>query len=267
MNFSYNTWLGGVWDSLSKMILENYWSPENDDSTVILGTYVHQPMSFFRENIQGKVIIYQTEPLVDNHWWKIEHIVNNIRGADEVWDFDYQNVEILKNHGIDAKFKPPLYTESLRTVVNVPEPDIDVLFYGTLTAHRHKMIYSFLNESFIPSHHFGIANKLNVMTLFNFTGDKLNEYIGRSKIILNVSPYAGEKRQEQARLYHVLTNGKCVVSEKSPINYYEDMIVEFGNSQELSEKVIDLLIDDKWKNFSNQDFKSYSQSIRQKYNI
>lgn len=267
MNFSYNTWLATHWDYLARMLLENYWTPENNDSTIILGTYVHQPVSFFRETVKNKLIIYQSEPLIENHWWKIDHIVNNIRGADEIWDYDLQNIEVLKSHGIEAKFRPPLYTEGQKTVVNTENPDIDVLFYGTFTDHRSKMIYQSVNDAFIPYYHFDMANKLNIVTLFNVTGTKLDEYIGRSKIILNVGPYPGDRRQEQTRIYYALTNGKCVLSERASVNNYGDMIVEFSGPQELSEKMLDLLTNDKWKNYTNQDFKSFSLSLRQKYNI
>lgn len=267
MYYYYNIWLGGVWDSLAKMIEENYATQENSHCTVVLGSYVHNPVKELRNVIKTPIVVYQTEPLVENHWWKTEHLINNIRDADEIWDFDYQNVEVLRSYGIDAKFKPPLYTNHLKRVETVQNPDIDVLFYGTFTSYRSNILFNFIEKSIIPVHHFDLVNKMNIMTLYNFTGDKLHEYLSRSKIILNISPYEGDKRQEQVRIFYNLINGKCVVSEKSPINYYGDMIVEFQGTQQLSDKILQLLENDNWRKYTNQDFKSYSQTIRQKYNI
>ena len=267
MLYYYNIWLGGVWDSLAKMLEENYANPENAHCTVVMGAYVHNPISEIRKTITSPIIIYQTEPLVENHWWRIEHIVNNIRGADEVWDFDYQNVQILQSYGIDAKFRPPLYTERLKNVQNIENPDIDVLFYGTLTPYRSKMIYDLKEGPFIPHTHFHIVNNMNIMTLYNFTGSKLQEYIARSKIILNISPYDGDRRQEQVRIFYNLINGKCVISEKAPINYYEEMVPEYVGFQGLSDTILSLLDNDNWKKYTNLDFKSHSENMRKKYNI
>lgn len=267
MHYYYNIWLSDVWGSLVKMIEENYVTQENNHCTVVLGSYVHNSVKELRNVITTPIIVYQTEPLVQNHWWKIEHIINNIREADEVWDFDYQNVQILQNYGINAKFKPPLYTSQLKKLKTIENPDIDVLFYGTLTNYRSSLLFDLIEKAIIPVHHFDLITKRTIMTLYNFTGDKLNEYLARSKIILNISPYDGEKRQEQVRIFYNLINGKCVLSEKSPINYYDDLIVEFDGVQQLSDKILQLLENDNWRNYTNKDFNSYSQTIKQKYNI
>jgi hypothetical protein len=187
---------------------------------------------------------------VENHWWKTDAIIESLQGADEVWDYDLDNIEILKQHGIDAKFKPFLYTKALNTIVSNNEPEIDVLFYGTPTAYRGDF-FEYFSKSFV--HYEGRTSELyqtmNIVNLYNISDHRLSEYIARSKIILNLNPYDGTTIQQQTRIFYPLSNGKCVMSQKSNRNYFGNCIVEFTDCQDFGEKAIELIKTGKWRDY------------------
>lgn len=235
----------GFWKTLVTMTQENYETEDLANSSLIFAEYCKRPISHIKNELpkdNQRTIVYQLEPLVQNHWWNTEKIINNIRDADEVWDYDLDNIEVLKKHGIDAKFKPMRFTQSLQRVNNLLDPDIDVLFYGNVTDYRNKFFNWFWNAT--DSKVFG---KLNFVWIKNFTDSKLDEFIGRSKIVLNLNPYDGLTRQQQPRIFYALINNKCVVSQKSPINYFGDSIYEFTNPHSLNNLLYSLLTDNKWR--------------------
>ncbi len=253
---------GKLWLTIGSAINEVYGGEENPDSVLCLGLQNHQPLSITKERFPNrKLIAYQTEPLVENHWVNSEPLIHNLTFSDEVWDYDLENIRFLRSRGIDAKFKPPLYAESLKQVQNSDKPDIDVLFYGSLTPYRNEILSNFMLNSFITAELYELFMNMNVVVLNNFHGKELDEFIGRSKIILNLNPYAGQTRQQQVRIFYALINNKCVLSEKSSINYYDDMILEFSGSQELCDKVLYLLKDDNWKLYTENNFKSHSERV------
>jgi hypothetical protein len=245
MQFFHNTFLSLHWLQLADMLSENYWV--DDSHTVVLGAYVFADVASLRDRIghHQKIIIYQTEPLVEGHWHKKEKILNNIRGADEVWDYDLQNIEVLRQHGIEAKFRPPAYTNRFRRIPNLKK-DIDILFYGSFTDYRFKIISHLVNKTVLTPDSEKYVGDSNIVWLYNITDDKLDEYIGRSKIILNLKPYEEATRQQQTRIYYPLINDKCVLSQKADINYFGDCIHEFHNEYDLQDKIIDILKYNLW---------------------
>lgn len=254
MRYVNTTFLGHHWDDLITMIEENYAQCELPNTLCVLGAYAHRTVAELRVQynaLTDKLIIYQTEPLVSNHWWKTEKIVEQIRGADEVWDYDLQNIEVLRTYGIEAKFRPPAYTNALKRVNNVAEPDIDVLFYGSYTKYRQEFINDYMNG--VPIYNDSRDNvymTANFMWAFNLAGPKLDNYIARSKIILNLNPYDGDTRQQQTRIFYPLINNKCVVSQYSPINYFGDTIHQFNTFTDLKVVLTDIIENDKWKNLN-----------------
>lgn len=249
MNFYYNEFLSNHWLQLATMIEDAY--PQDDDTTVVLGCYVHKSVEQLRKLISTKrLVIYQLEPLVEGHWHSTEKIVNNIRGADEVWDYDLQNIEVLAKHGIEAKFRPPAFSPRLQRIRTMDNPDIDVLFYGSYTDHRCKQISSLINEQPIKPQYNDILKSMNFVWLFGMDDARLDEYISRSKIILNMKPTESTNRQQQTRIYYPLINNKCVLSEASDINYFGDLIHQYSSVPELHDKLIWLLSNDNWKHRS-----------------
>jgi len=248
MNFLYPIWLGTFWSDLT-MSLDAY--EDHSDSVILMGGLMaHDSVDNIRaaHNLQGKkIIVYQTEPLVDNHWWNCKKVIQNISGADEVWDYDYDNMEILKQHGISSYYKPPLYSPRLNRVSNKENPKISVLFYGTLTKYRTQLLYDAIHGAVIGSEYFQTLGDMKIISLWNVTGSDLDEYISNSKIIINLNPYDGKCIQQKPRISYALNNNKFILSERSNRNYYGDMISEFTGFQELIDKLLYVLKNDTWR--------------------
>jgi len=249
MRYFYSANLPYHWNDICMMIDENYAHEYEHNDVVVVAVHHHQTIEQIKQFNPGhnKIIIYQLEPLSKEHWWNEEYVVSRIKDADEVWDCDLNNIEVLKKYGINAKFKPFLYCDILKRVQNTEEPDIDVLFYGTSTPYRSKIIEILTNC--------GLIDK-KMIWLWNWSDENkiLDEFIGRSKIILdlktNDSTDIGQNIQKQTRIFYALINDKCVVSQKSYKNYYGDLIVE-TEENDLLKTIEDLLEGDKWKQYSN----------------
>jgi predicted O-methyltransferase YrrM len=236
------------WDDVSKMIEENYANEYSENDCVIIGVCCFNNVNNIKNDFpyHDKYIAYQLEPLVKDHWHSLEKIISNLEGADEVWDYDLDNIKILNSYGIHAKFKPFIYSENLKRINNLENPDIDILFYGSLVKNRFEMLDKLSNH--------GITTE-NFVILCGVVGDKLDEYISRSKIILDLSTNE-DRIQKQSRIYYALINDKCVVSEKSKINYFGDLILE-SEKDDLVTLLLKLLKEDTWKSFSENVSKKF----------
>lgn len=239
------------WLDIRDMIYENYANDFGFNDLISIGTTAFESIDKLKAGYPNceKCIAYQLEPLVDTHWHTKDKIFNNLSGADEVWDYDLDNINILRDHGINAKHKPFLYTESLKRVENSADPDIDVLFFGTLTKDRLEALRS-------------ISDICNLVVVRLFTGAKLDEFIARSKIVLDLHTQDGG-RQKQSRIYYSLINNKCILSEKSNINYFGDLIIEAYASQ-MTVACSLILNNGLWRNYLNVSdrFNLLSKSIR-----
>lgn len=167
-----------------------------------------------------KVIVFNQEPLTaTQRQFMHKGYFAWLKQADEVWDYDEQNIEILKLIRPDVKLhvlKP--YKDW--SVYKPVEKDIDILFYGSMNEHRAKI----LNE---------LKKKYKVVVFSyqnNQNWNNLDSYILRSKILLNIHFYYESSMQEQARIIRWIGAPCRIVSEKSHKNYlgveemnYEDL--------------------------------------------
>lgn len=205
------------WAMISRM-LDGLYADKIQEDVCIMSLYLNHNIDQFREKHPNqKIIIYQLEPLccVD-HWWKSDDIIKQLKKVDEVWEYDYQNLMYLKLHGIDAKFKPFMYSSTIDEIQNKPK-DIDVLFFGTSTSRRYDWLYKLA---------FHLRQNTSNIILANVFHPQIDDYIARSKIIINIHNGDTVKQQEQPRLGYLLANGKHIISERSDINYYGDLISE-----------------------------------------
>ena len=249
MRYFYSLNIPYLWNDIAKMIDENYSHEYHQNDVLVMAVHHHQTIEQIKQSNPGhnKIIIYQLEPLSKTHWWNEEYVVSRIKDADEVWDYDLDNVEILKKYGINAKFKPFLYSSNLKRINNIENPDIDVLFYGSSTKYRSHIMEVITNC--------GLIGRKTVW-FWNF-GDEhnlLDELIGRSKIILDLHTTElsndTKRIQKQSRIYYALINDKCVVSQKSFRNYFDDLIIETEDENLL--KTLDNVLDNEiWKKYSN----------------
>jgi len=241
-----------VFDHIEITLLEHFGNrPEYDKTLVVLGYNVLPSLDFLRQKYPGfKIVIYQLEQLAKDSPWVNKGCYEVLKSADEIWDYDQGNIKwIQTNYKLKVdKFLPLMYTKALETipVVKEHECDIDVLFYGYIHERRARYL--------IQLQHI-MAGKFKVFDLYGVWEQDLDEYIKRSKIIVNIRS-RDHGRQEQPRIYYPVINGRCVLSEKSPINYFGDAIVE-SEYLKMVDKTMELLKTGEWLDVAYQSSEKY----------
>lgn len=190
--------------------LKNEFKEDKSNNLVICGAH-----DFSRtQNIEqykkkyNKVIVFNQEPLTaTQRQFMHQGYFSWIKQADEVWDYDEQNIEVLKLIRPDIKLhilKPYKDWTKYPSV----KKDIDILFYGSTNEHRTKL----LNV---------LKKKYNVVHFRegNAHWNDLDQYILRSKILLNIHYYYECSMQEQARMIRWIGSPCRIISEKSWKNY------------------------------------------------
>lgn len=211
---------------------------KEDNSTIILGYLLcsYQEVVEIKRNSE-KLIIFQLEQISNHLYGMNSNWLNILFEADEIWDYNECNKERLISEGLTpTKIVKFSYTQSLNKIVHKEEKDIDVLFYGSLNNKRIEILNS-------------LQNVCNIQIVNNAFADKLDEYISRSKIILNIHYYEMDV-QEQVRIFYLLCNGCCVVSEFNTINNFDDFIFNVKRGK-IVDTILELLKDDNYKNQMN----------------
>lgn len=253
-------YLSQLWEQISQMLFANYSIGYEKDCVLLCPHRISQHIPYFKSIYSNsKIIAYQLEQLGSHLQMKVymDDMINALSKYDEVWDYDLHNIEILSKYGINAKFKPFQYTEALKTVRNLEDPDIDVLFIGSPAKSRAEFIDSLINKSHIPSNEFEEQLSIKIISAHQYYGKFKDELTARAKIVLSIPVYPDTPCQGQARIFHDLINNKCVLSKKAPYNYYDNLIVEYDNHNDCAEKIRYLLRKDNWKNYTNYSFKEY----------
>jgi hypothetical protein len=218
------------WQMLCRIIGTHYGNNFAPDDVVILGRYLREPVALFRQQYPGRrIIVFQTEPLLSqDHYWNPDRIINNIRDADEIWDYDWENFLLLKNQGLPANFCPLLSCDAVVHCQPNPVKDIDVLIYALFSERRGIWLHHL---------HMGLNPEVNVWTVCNVMHPEIDQLIHRSRVIVNWHQHDDQRQQEQTRFSYLLSNGKHVVSEQSSINYYGDLVDEFTGVDQMIDLV------------------------------
>lgn len=240
-----------------------------DDYLIILG---YNDSKFSIDDVRKqyphkKIVIYQLEQLYGgcSNWWNDNantkfvkdntvHVKHQLRWCDEIWDYDVNNIDFLKEHNINKyiKFKPLLYSSKLNYQIN-DDIKYDIIFYGSLNEKRNKILlkldkkYKLLiltNDNNYKRYHLLFKN---IIDGSEWGSDLFNNYISQAKIVLNLH-YYDCNIQEQARIFEAFNNNKIVVSEKSLTNYYGDLIYEFDNDIDMYNIIDNILQNELWSN-------------------
>jgi hypothetical protein len=126
------------------------------------------------------------------------------------------------------------------------------LFYGSRNARREALLERIKS----------CRRRIRVQWAHGW-GAELDSYIENSKIVVNLH-YYDAAIQEQSRIFYLLINGKCVLSETSIRNYYGDLIVE-AHSDTLPQTAAYLLQDDRWRTYASEaapGFRAWSERMR-----
>lgn len=236
-----------------KMVEELYGdSEEYKDSIVVFGHNRGTLFSDFKKQYPDKkIIVYQFEQVFDNMslWYnpnsedpkvlkRTNHLKEWLTNADEIWEYDINNLQFLKNEGFEnVKHMPLKYCHSLKRVNNEKIKDIDVLFYGEINKRRRTIIDRISQKYKVEIVPYGTFN------------DALYDYVDRSRIVLNLHYYGGAI-QEQVRIFDLIINNKCVVSEPSKTNYFGDLIVEC-ETFDMIDTIDHLIKTDGWKKYND----------------
>lgn len=130
--------------------------------------------------------------------WMTEPYLHLLRNR-EVWDYDPQNIKELQKKGVKAKYCGIGYEPCL-TRIAPQEEDIDVLFYGSIFGDRIQILEAIEKTG------------LKVQRLFGVYGAARDEYIARSKIVLNLHAYENAPF-EIVRVSYLWANQKFIISE------------------------------------------------------
>ena len=128
--------------------------------------------------------------------------------------------------------------------------NIDVLFYGLLNERRKLIINNLLKKNIKVKHLFGVY------------GEDRDEWIAKSKLVLNLHMYES-KIFEIIRVFYLLTNGIPVVSEidnntKFNNNYLDG--IKKSSYNEIEDDIIHLLNNDVERfNLGEKGFKSITK--------
>ena len=256
--------VNAVFDHVEIMLRDLYENdPLYDKVIFVLGYHLLKSLQNIRKEAPDhKIIIFQLEQFYDGTPWAKPNVYNLLKEADEVWDYDESNASWINSHfNMDVKLHPMRYSPTLKRIPSIntlsdDELDIDLLFYGFLHEKRAKLISSVQS---------GMRGHGKIFDLCGVYGDELDGYIKRAKIIANVH-YATHHKQEQARMFYPVINGRCIVSELSPKNYMGNSIIQVPYN-DMASAIITLINDGKWKEQALNCERSYQDLCSKSMNV
>ena len=196
--------------------LKNEFKDDKSNNVIVCGAHDFsrtQSIDLYKKKYD-KVIVFNQEPLTaTQRQFMHKGYFAWLKQADEVWDYDEQNIEVLMLIRPDVKLHVLKPYKDWSKYVPVAK-DIDILFYGSMNEHRAKI----LNE---------LKKKYKVAIIQTWDGRVLDSYIMRSKVLLNLHYYYESSMQEQARMIRWIGSPCRIVSEKSSKNYLGVLEVDY----------------------------------------
>jgi hypothetical protein len=180
-----------------------------DASNILIGCHLLDPS--FIPQIPSSTIVLNTEQIYsDTGAWN--EAVFPWAKQFQVWDYSPRNIEKFKELGIDGVklLKIGYQKELARLNGSSQAKDIDVLFYGSVN-ERRKAVLDALE-----------AKGLKVKVLFGVYGRDRDEWVERSKIVLNHHYYEAQIF-EIIRVFYLLTNSVAVVGEVNETTSIDQM--------------------------------------------
>ena len=201
----------------TEISLSAEYKDDTSNSVVLLGGWKlckKHDVKWYKQQY-GKVIVFNQEQLVnrDRNYVSFKYF-KMICEADEVWDYDEYNIRLLRTVRPDVKLK--ILKPCKELDAGCAEKTIDVLFYGVVNDRRRKILDDIVSAG------------VNITVLEQVFGEDLNEYISKSKILLNLHKH-DTALQEQARLIRWISSGAKIISEKSRTNYLGVDEVDVGD--------------------------------------
>jgi len=190
-------------------------------------------------------IPYQMEQLSAYEGWykKMPGMHDFLQKAAEIWDYSTANIDFLRSKNIPAKYLPLGYHPALEILPHA-EKDIDVLFCGSYSDRRNKIIEELKNR--------GISA---VYSNGDF-GTKRDQLFARAKIVLNIH-FFNMAIFESARIHYLLNNKIFVITENSIDNPYPNVDLVSVPYEQLVDECVKRLAD--WENSQKLAELNYEQ--------
>ena len=162
-------------------------------------------------DIPPSTIMVNTEQLYDEDRFGWNENIYAFARNFETWDYSESNVAAFDKRGISGvKLLRIGHQPQLTRIAKAKRPDIDVLFYGSVTDRREAILNGCRERG------------LTVVSLFGVYADERDRYIARSKLVLNLHNHAAELF-EIVRVHYLLSNAVAVVSEVNPTTNIPEM--------------------------------------------
>jgi acetyltransferase-like isoleucine patch superfamily enzyme/SAM-dependent methyltransferase len=169
---------------------------------IVLGVNL---LPVFPVELPDDSILYNFEQISPDSPWITAALLEVFRHYT-LWDYSLENCAQLCLMGCEHVQHVPLgYMPQLTRIASVPEAEreIDVLFYGSPTEERAKILETLRQKG------------LKVLELAGVYGAERDRAISKSKIILNIHAYKAQIF-EIVRVSYLLANRAFVISEDSP---------------------------------------------------
>jgi hypothetical protein len=171
-----------------------------DARNILIGCHLLNPAHVAQ--LPTNTIVLNTEQVFENESPFSAKVLDWARRF-EIWDYSPRNREWLVKQGAQRIHLLGIgYHPSLHRIAR-KEQDIDVLFYGSLNERRTAMLEQLRQAGLVVQHLFGVY------------GSARDEWIARSKVVLNLH-YYDSKIFEIVRVHYLMNNAKAVVGEVGP---------------------------------------------------
>lgn len=174
----------------------------NDRRNIVFGPRMLRAEDVDR--VPPSTILYNFEPLAIPVYDSRRDFVTHFAPRFPVWDYSAANVRYLTGLGCRAQHVPLGYAPPLTRVERAPVQDIDIFFYGDMSARRVRVLDELRDTG------------LNVVAVSDLYGQERDALIGRAKVVLNVHNHDDVKALETPRVFYLLANRKAVVTEANP---------------------------------------------------
>lgn len=150
--------------------------------------------------LQSNFIVYNLEQIFYGSEWLHSHYLNALKTC-KVWDYSLQNINNLSKMGIhNVAYVPIGWVPELEKIPFIDKKEYDVLFIGSLTERRNKILDNISKLG------------LHVERKFNLYESERDKELAKAKIILNIHAYEA-KVFEIVRVSYMLANKLFVISE------------------------------------------------------
>ncbi len=120
---------------------ENHW--EADAVNIVFGAHhLLDSLGVWPADMPPRCILYNLEPLIPGAPWTARWFQTGFSSRYPVWDYSHANAIYRANHGWSGAWYtvPVGYIPAWTRINSHTQPDIDVLFYGSVSFRRRAVL-------------------------------------------------------------------------------------------------------------------------------